>query len=186
MADMIPDIELGLGPSNEYVVFVGDEDAEATDVAGLLSLAPGLLQPEAAARTAVAVNHIAQGSAFAVIEDPAGFAADYRRKLAAEDPSAPWQEGVVRLGDYGVPEFDEIKPPELDGSKLTFFAVDTFLGLPYRVEIDLSQPARAITDDDYKALDLTPIEDVDDEEEDEELTDEDRAFIESLATTTPD
>ena len=179
--DALPHLSLGLGDGNAPIVYVDDERI-ATDLADLLRTAPGAVQPAGAGPLAHAVNHFAQGSAFAVIDDPDGFAAQYRKTLAAEDPNAPWQEGVVRLSDYGVPDFDEIAAPTLTGRTLVFCAVDTFLGLPYRVSVDLSA-GRAPTDDDYRALDLQPVAADPAADTPRELSEEDRAFLASLATT---
>lgn len=158
MTDDIPQIILGLGDDSEYVVMVGEEEAEATTLSSLLSLAPGLRQPDAAIEAARAVNYLSQGADFRVIEDPPAFEEQYRETLASEDPSQPWAEGVVRLSDYGVPDFSEITAPAMNGTELVFYAVDDMLGLPYRVSIDLGATDPRLTDDDYKALDFTPVE----------------------------
>ncbi|MCX7559756.1 hypothetical protein OS190_09270 [Sulfitobacter sp. F26204] len=158
MTDDIPQIILGLGEDSEYVVMVGAEEAEATTLATLMKLAPELRKPEAAAEAARAINYLSQGAAFRVIEDPAAFEAQYRKTLASEDPNAPWAEGVIRLSDYGVPDFTTIKAPGITGTVLTYFAVDDMLGLPYRIEVDLGSSNMSVTDDQYKALDLEPLE----------------------------
>jgi len=169
MTDAIPQVALGLGDNSEYVVMVGADESEATDIAGLLALAPGLLQPAAATDAALAVNHIAQGAAFEVITDPAAFAAVYQARLATEDPTAAWSQHVVRLHDYGVPDFDSIKTPGITGTVLTYFAVDSHLGVPYRVDVDLAAPGVAVTDDSYKAMDLTPLPSGEDEDYDDDV-----------------
>jgi hypothetical protein len=160
----LPQIVLGFGTDSEYVVMVGAEETEAATPTALMALAPALKQPEAALETARAINFLSQGSAFRLIEDPAVFEEQYRAKLASEDPNAPWAEGVVRLSDYGVPDFAEITAPVISASRLTFFAVDDFLGLPYRVEVDLTGAEVNVTDENYKPLDLTPL-DIGDEPE---------------------
>ncbi|MQQ09342.1 hypothetical protein GFB49_12820 [Epibacterium sp. SM1979] len=182
MADELPNIDLALGAGSEYMVVV-DDAQKASDLGQLLALAPGLLDPEAALVLAQAVNHIAQGHGFSVIEDPAEFASAYQAQLAKEDPSEPWQEGVIRLVDFGVPDFEEIAAPILTGETLVFFARDGFTGLPYRVEVALN-PATSVGADDYKALDLEPLGDDEDPFAEEELSDEDKAFLDSLETTT--
>lgn len=164
MTDDVPQIIFGLGNDSEYVVMVGEEETEATTLANLLSLAPGLKQPEASLETARAINYLSQGPAFRIIEDPAAFEEQYRKKLASEDQSEPWAEGVVRLSDYGIPNFADIAAPSMSRSLLTYFAVDDMLGLPYRVDVDLASANIRVTDDDYRALDLEPIE-FDDEPE---------------------
>lgn len=182
MTDGLPNIDLALGAGSEYVVVI-DDAQKASDLKQLLSLAPGLMDPEAALILAQAVNHIAQGHGFSVIDNPDQFAADYQAQLSKEDPKAPWQEGVVRLTDFGVPNFDEITVPTLIGDTLVFFARDEFTGLPYKVTVGLSE-GRSVGVDDYKVLDLEPIDDDEDPFTEQELSDEDKAFYKSLKTTT--
>lgn len=148
MAEDVPEIGLGLTGDAEPVVIVGG--GQARDVAGLLRLAPGLATPAHAGALARAVNHLARGNEFRVIEDPAAFAAAYRAKIAAEDPEAEWVEGIVRLRDYGVPDFDAILPPDLQGDRIAFHAADRFLGLPYRVTARLGEMP------DYAPMPLEP------------------------------
>lgn len=158
MTDDIPQIILGLGNDSEYVVMIGEAETEATTLDKLFSLAPELKNPAAAVEAARAVNHLSQGQDFEVIEDPAAFEKKFRETLASEDPSAPWREGVIRLSDYGTPDFAAIKKPAMNGTVLTFFAEDTVLGLPYRVEVDLASVPIRVTDGDYKALELDPLD----------------------------
>jgi hypothetical protein len=147
MADQPTPLDLGLDEAGAPVVLLGGSPP-VRDMAALLRLAPGLA-PLALARAA---NHFAHGNEYQVIADPAEFAAAYQAKLAAEDPAAAWQEGVVRLRDYGVPDFASIAPPQLSGEGLVFFAIDVFLGLPYRVE---ATPAAVAPT--YTALPLSPL-----------------------------
>lgn len=182
MADELPNIDLALGTGSEYVVVVGD-DQKASDLKQLLSLAPGLMDPEAALVLAQAVNHIAQGHDFSVIDDPEAFASAYQVQLAKEDPTAPWQEGVVRLTDFGAPDYAAISAPTLTGETLIFFARDGFTGLPYRVEVALNATT-LVGEGDYKALDLEALGEDEDPFAEEEMSDEDKAFYESLETTT--
>lgn len=150
MSDAAPEIALALGDDLEPVVMVGDE--AAADMAALMALAPALAEPAQAAALALAVNHFAHGGDYAVIEDPAAFEADYLAKLAAEDPSAEWREGVLRLTDHGVPDFAQVTAPAWSGGRLVFHAVDTFMGLPYRVEA--AGPTAA---PEYEPLPLEPL-----------------------------
>lgn len=178
----IPDISLGLGAKGESIVYVDDTQI-CSDLPSLLRAAPSLLHAGGAAPLARAINHFSRGNAFEVIEKPAVFAENYRQKLASEDPDAPWQEGIVRLADYGIPDFDAITAPALKGSVLTYYAVDTFLGLPYQVTVDLSA-GHTPDDDDYRVLELIPISrEPDASSAKRELSDEDRAFLKSLKTT---
>jgi len=186
MTDDIPQILLGLGADSEYVVMVGEDEVEASTLASLLTIAPELKQPEAAIETARAVNYISQGPAFQVINDPAAFEEQYRVKLASEDPSEPWSEGVVRLSDYGVPDFATIAAPTISGTVLTYFAVDDFLGLPYRVDVDFAVSELQVTDDHYKALALEPLDFEDELEMPTPLDPEDDELSQMMETGGPE
>jgi len=156
MPDEIPPLSLGLGDNNANVVVLETTDEHApnraTNMAELLRIAPGLGSPAHAVDLARAVNHFKHGTDYRVIENPTEFANAYRARIEREDPAAEWQEGVIRLRDYGVPDFNQIQPPKLEGGKLTFYAVDTFLGVPYEV-----QAANLEAAPDYSPMPLTPL-----------------------------
>lgn len=186
MTDKIPQIVLGLGADSEYVVMVGEDEAEATTATALLAMAPGLKQPEAALETARALNFLSQGADFTLIEDPTAFEEHYRSKLASEDTSAPWAEGIVRLSDYGVPDFSEIAAPAMVGTVLTFFAADAFIGVPYRISVDLASADIRMTDDHYKALDLEPLDFGETDEMPGEASEKEKELLEILRTGVSD
>ena len=149
MIDQPPAIVLGIDDSGGKLVLPGDL-GQAHNMAELLQMAPHLT--EHPLPLAQAVNHFAQGGDFQVIADPNAFAEDYKAELAKEDPAAPWREGVIRLRDHGVPDFSQIHPPRLKGGQLEFYAVDTFLGVPYKVEC-----ASLTATPDYHAMPLTAL-----------------------------
>lgn len=144
-------IDLGLTDEGKPVVLVGDLGDQAGSMEELLRL-PGMATPARAAELALAANHFAHGSEYRVITDPKAFEEAYRARLAREDANAAWQEGVVRLRDFGVPDFGAIHAPRLEGARLVFFAADTYLGVPYRVEAPSLLQAP-----EYAPLPLTPL-----------------------------
>jgi hypothetical protein len=152
VTDSIPQVDLGINDAAQSVVIV-EGAAQVSDLAELISAAPGLLHPAAALTLARAANHFAQGTDYRVVEDPAVFESDYRAKVDSEDPNAAWQEGVLRLRDHGMPDFTQITPPLLEGTILTYFATDSYLGLPYRVVLDLANPNGKVV---YSAVALIP------------------------------
>lgn len=79
-----------------------------------------------------AVNHLKYGWDYSVIHDPAAYAAKYHKRLSAEDPKVPWREAVC-LCDFGICDTSVIHAPHQEGGTVTFFVVDNFLGIPYRV-----------------------------------------------------
>ncbi|HVY16431.1 MAG TPA: hypothetical protein VHB27_14490 [Rhodopila sp.] len=149
MIDQPPAVVLGIDDSGGKLVAPGDV-GQAHDMAELLKMAPHLKKHPLP--LAQAVNHFAHGSDFRVISDPNAFAAEYKAELAKEDPSAPWQAGVIRLRDHGVPDFGAIRAPAVSGGHLVFYAVDTFLGVPYKV-VCATLTATPV----YEPMPLTPL-----------------------------
>ncbi|MEP1588456.1 MAG: hypothetical protein ABJR46_13155 [Tateyamaria sp.] len=181
----IPMVELILGEAMQPAVVV-EARVEVASIPELIREAPELLVPEGAVPLAQSINFLAVGDGFQVIENPSSFRAAYEAQIAKEDPDTPWSEGVVRLIDYGVPDFDQISAPNWTGEALVFFARDTFTGLPYRVQIALGQGDASLSEQDYSALELFDIE------EDEaasaepvEMSAEDRAFLEEMSGAKP-
>lgn len=136
MADDVPRLDLGLTAEAKPIILLENKDEMARDMATLLRLAPGLASPAHAADLARAANHLAHGGDYRVITDPHAYEVAYRARLAKEDPNAPFREGVVRLRDFGMPDFAKITAPQYEGGKLTFFAADMYLGVPYKVVLD--------------------------------------------------
>jgi len=151
MADDVPSVDLGLTADATPVILLGNQDETASDMATLLRLAPGLAAPAHATDLARAANHLAHGGDYRVITDPHAYEEAYRHRLAEEDPNAPFREGVVRLRDFGVPDFAAITAPRYEDGKLTFFAADMFLGVPYKVEL-----ASLTAAPHYEPMPLTP------------------------------
>lgn len=115
---------------------------DAYTMGAALTAAPGLAEPAAVVEAARAINHFAQGYDFEVIEDPRKFAESYRATRAAE-PEGPFVEGRPRLSDFPMPDLDLLDVPISDGAYVVFFAVDSFLGLPYRVKASLAEGVKA-------------------------------------------
>lgn len=152
MSDTIPQLDLGLTASGAPVVMLGTSGAEAHDMATLLRLAPGIALPAHARDAALLVNHLAHGTEFEVITDPEAYRRRYEARLASEDPSALYQQGVNRLRDFGVPDFSRIRAPRFEGEALVFSVADRSLGVPYQVTVAALTVAPA-----YTPLPLTPL-----------------------------
>lgn len=133
MADGLPPISMDFTDTGAPVVIVAE--AEARDLDAVIRLAPSLADPFWLRAYAQVANHLAQGDRFEVLMDPAAFEAEYRAAYAAEDPDAPPAPGVMRLHNYGLPDFAEIAPPAMQGDTLVFYARNTFMGIPYRATI---------------------------------------------------
>jgi hypothetical protein len=148
---MTTEVSFGYTSDGRNVLYVGEDDVEVADLPGLMAAAPDL----PAAALAGAVNHLAVGDDFEVIEDINDYARALRARLEAEPAGQPWQEGVIRLRDHGVPDLTGLAAPAVSGGRLVFFAADSLLGAPYRVEADLSGAVPGVQD--YHALPLRPL-----------------------------
>lgn len=131
MADGLPPISLEVASGGAPYVIVGE--AQATSYDALVNLAPALLDPNWIRVRAQLLNHISNGYEYEVIIDPAEFKEKYLAEFDAEDAEAAVIAGQRRLRAFGKPDFDLIEPPKMDGETLTFYAVESYLGIPYRV-----------------------------------------------------
>lgn len=154
MGDVAPDILYSVDRAGDPIAIIERRiEAQQEDV---LKHYPGMLSGELTLELAQTVNHFARGFQYEVIDDPAAFADAYRRQIGEEDPEAPFQEGNPRLRDFGIPDFDAIDVPKLEGGQLTFYARNRRLGVPYRVEVrvngvDIGEPT-------YTPMPMSPAE----------------------------
>jgi hypothetical protein len=139
MAEALPPIEFDENAAGVPIVIVGE--VQVQELSKLLDTAPALLDPNYVAVYAQLVNHLAKGYSYNVIMDPDAFRTAYMEKRNAEDPDAPVNPAVPRLRNFGIPDFDSITTPAIDGDKLVFFAEDLFLGIPYRAEAPATHSA---------------------------------------------
>jgi len=154
MVDDLPPISFV--ENNDGAAIVRIAAVEVDSRAELLDVAPFLLDPEHVVLYAQAVNHLAHGYDFIVIEDPAAFKKAYDEKLAEEAKDPGPHPGVARrLSTFGRPDLDQITAPAIDGDKLTFYAEQVFLGIPYKVEAAASQTA--IGEPSYKPMEMKPL-----------------------------
>ena len=182
LSDIVP----GRDADGNPAAFI--EDTTFSSLSDLLAAEPGLLEAGAVGELARYVNHFARGDMYRVIEDPAAFEAAYHAKIAREDPNQPWQQNVMRLRDFGVPDFTAIHVPAIADNVLEFFARDAMTGLPYRVRAaidDLSAPS-------YQPMPLTAInKPIQEEPEEGDLyadieDDEDLAATENVSDSSDD
>lgn len=133
MSDGLPPISMEMSGSGAPYVIV--DTREATDVETLLELAPELVDPYWLMMRARLINHLATGYEFDVIIDPAAFEAAYLEQYNSEDPNEEVGPGVLRLRNFGLPPLGVVQPPVMEGETLVFYARQTILGLPYKVEV---------------------------------------------------
>lgn len=130
----IPPLLLTYNDAQDPVVVV--EQIEVASVEALAKANPDLLSQEHAAELAGAVNHLVHEQTFTIIDDPENFISWYRSTYAAEDPNAAWDENTFQLRNFPYPDLKAIAAPAIEGGKLTFFAVNGQIGMPYRVSLD--------------------------------------------------
>ncbi|MFL4471848.1 hypothetical protein ACERZ8_18915 [Tateyamaria armeniaca] len=122
-------------------------------VTEVIARMPDLVAPEAAAELARVITHFARGRDYRVITDRAAFEEAYRARIDSEDPAQSFRQGVYRLIDHGVPEFEDIAEPVLTDSTLTWCAEDAITGLPYVVTAALDR----LDTPDVQPMPLTPL-----------------------------
>lgn len=146
------------------MAYSGDDDRPLVEVGGarvttpseLVQAAPALKQPDQLLLYCRAVNHLKHGTEYRLIPDPDAYRSKYRRRLASEDPKAPWQDGVPRVSDFGVCETAEIALPRMEGESVIFYVEDDYLGIPYRVTAPApNHPEGEIS---YEPLPMTPLQ----------------------------
>ena len=130
MADL-PPIAMDYTAAGAPVVIVAE--AQATDLAEAVRLAPALADPQWLGAYVQVANHLAKGDRFEPIFEPEEFKAEYMAAYDAEDPSEEPIPGNTRLHNYGVPDFSVIAAPVMEGDRITFYARNTFMGIPYKV-----------------------------------------------------
>jgi hypothetical protein len=130
MADGLPPISMEYDQNGAPYVIV--QEARAADLAEAVRLAPALGDPLWVIVYAQVANHLARGDKFITIVDPKAFEAKYRARYEAEDPDAEPRAGVMRLRQFGLPDFAGITPPQMQGDTLVFYAENSFMGIPYR------------------------------------------------------
>lgn len=135
------------GPEGRVVVINGKE--EITDLAGLQMRAPDI---DTAQLVQLAIDLGPPG--YDPITDPAAYEAQVRAKIDGEDLSQPWREGVIRISDFGMPDFSQITAPERDGGTLRAPVRDRYTGLPYIMTLALGHD----TPPRFAPLPVTPIE----------------------------
>ena len=131
MADSLPPLEMDFTTSGAPIVIV--EDDEAASMVEALNLAPALRDPKWLRAYARVANHFATGDEYELILEPEEFKAKYMERYNAEDPDEEVGPGVVRLHNFGIPDFSAIHPPMKDGDTVVFFAENLFMGIPYKV-----------------------------------------------------
>lgn len=127
----LPNIQFNLSAKGLPVIIIAKE--ELVDIEKVLSLAPALTEPRYARAYAQVVNHLAKGYKYEVIMSPEKFKADYMEKYNSEEINLNAKPGTMRLRNFALPNFDDIKVPAISGGELVFFAKNSYRGTAFRV-----------------------------------------------------
>jgi hypothetical protein len=138
---------------NQRMLSVGEQ--QAATAAELVALVPDLARPESLPQYCAAVNYLAQGFRYRLIDDPDAYRTRYQRRLQAEDPLAPFQQGVLRLSDFGVCDTSAIQRPSRHNGAVIFYVEDDVLGIPYRVTAP--GPEHPEGEAEYEPLPMSPL-----------------------------
>ncbi len=150
-----PPVEFGEGldaKTGDRIILISS--MQCMSVFDIVQTAPQSITQQNAGAFAKAANYLACGTAFRVIEAPQEYESNFRSRIATEDPSQPWTEGVMRLCDFGTPEFSAIEPPQIADKKLSFYAEDLVTGLPYVVRLDFGAESARLMPGDYVPMPL--------------------------------
>lgn len=134
MTKALPELFFGLGDGGNAGAVVAGTDV-FTSMTDLIARHPALLEEAHILSLARAANCLARGDYFEVIADPAAYETAARARIASEDPSEPFVQGVYRLRDFGMPDFAALHAPRRQGDRVVFCAVQALTGLPYLVSV---------------------------------------------------
>lgn len=130
MAETTPFIGFGYDDNGALCAVVGPD--EYTSLADLLAAAPYINDPANTLVLARALNHFAQGMTYGVIDNIAPYKQDFLERYAAEE-ELEWDQFVPRVGDFDLPDLDQLALPVVAGGQITFFANHRSVDAPYKV-----------------------------------------------------
>lgn len=139
--------------SNNYPTVIID-NATYTSWGDVIANVKGVFQPENALIIARMLTHFSHRSRYKVVDDPLVYEAAYRKRVAGEPVAEVSKKPVARQKALDIPDFTTIFTPKMTEQQLTFFVYDTALLVPYRVEVEVTEPD--ITKQKYTLLPLTP------------------------------
>jgi len=137
--DPLPYIGFGYDDDNILCAVVGS--AEYRSLEQLLAGAPYLRDAGNEVHWAGALSHFQSGMTYGVIKDIQAYRDSFLRRYAAEE-ELPWDQFQLRVGDFDLPDLDQLSPPQIREGRIVFFVNHRGLDAPYRVEgpVDGSGP----------------------------------------------
>lgn len=138
---------IGFGYDDEHIRCAVVGSAEYRSLELLFAGAPYIREPGNEVHLAGALNHFQRGLDYGVITDPEAYRNDFLRRYAEEE-ELPWDQFQLRVGDFDLPDLDQLAPPQVRAGKIVFFANHRGLDAPYRVE----GPADGSGELDYEPL----------------------------------
>lgn len=130
MSETIPFVGFGYDDNRQLCAVVGPN--EYTSLDALLNAAPFIAAPEHILLLAGALNHFDQGMGYGVITEIEPYKADFLRRYAEEE-DLEWDQFNLRVGDFELPDFDQMTPPSIKDGQIRFFVNHRGLDAPYEV-----------------------------------------------------
>ncbi len=148
-----PSVLLSYTQNNYPTVII--DNATYNSWGDVIANVKGVVKPENALIIARMLTHFSHRSRYKVVDDPLVYEAAYRKRVAGEPVAEVSKKPVIRPRAMDIPDFSTIFTPKITDDQLIFFVYDTALLVPYRVEVDVTEPD--ITKQKYTLLPLTPI-----------------------------
>jgi len=130
MSDTLPYVGFGYDDDDKLCATVGPDEYHS--LADLFAAAPFVQDPAQIVLLAQALNHFAHEMDYGVIESAEPYRADFLKRYAAEE-ELPWDQFSLRVGDFDLPDLDQLAPPKIEGGLITFFVNHRGLDAPYKV-----------------------------------------------------
>lgn len=130
MSDAQTYIGFGYDDDDVLCAVVGGREYRA--LADLFAAAPYFHDADHVVQLAQALNHFNQEMKYGVIQDIDAYRREFLERYAREE-DLEWSEFALRVGDFDLPDLDQLAPPVVTDGQILFFANRFGLGAPYRV-----------------------------------------------------
>lgn len=130
MSDTLPYVGFSYDDDNKLCASVGPDEYHS--VAELIAAAPFVAEPGHILLLAKALNHFDQGMSYGVIEEIEPYKEDFLKRYAEEE-ELEWDQFNLRVGDFELPDFEQMAAPSIKDGEITFFVNHRGLDAPYIV-----------------------------------------------------
>lgn len=130
MSDTLPYVGFGYDDNDKLCATIGPEEVHSLDA--LFAAAPFVREAAHIVLLAKALNHFAHEMDYGVIDAPDAYREKFLKRYAEEE-ELEWDQFNLRIGDFDLPDLDQLAAPKLDGDQITFFVNHRGLDAPYKV-----------------------------------------------------